>query len=198
MWCRLVLAVLAATSIVVNAAAGTAEDRAALTLLLGRPWVGDGHWGAGTLSGSACLDRSLASRLAAVFIAGTARGIATGISHEGVELDSTYFVAGVRFTSHPEDRVRLYLLAALGVLRADSRESTSGWPGEGSSVVRESRTGTTAVVATGVVVSIPHSRYSVVCEASYLFPQTEAPAGFSGSVPAQLLASVGLRVALGR
>ena len=195
---RLVVILLAGVLGAVNAAAEGGEGRSALTLQLGRPWVGDGHWSAGTISGSACFDRPLAPRLAAVVIAGTARGIATGISHDEIELDNSYVVAGARFTSHPEDRVRLYLLAAIGVLRADSRETSYGWLNGGSSVVRESRTGTTAIVGTGVVASIPHSRFSVVCEASYLMPQTGAPAGLSGTVPAQLLASVGLRVALGR
>lgn len=195
---RLVLALLVGASFAVNAAAEAVEDRSALTLQLGRPWVGDGHWGAGVLSGSVCLDRALAAHLAAVFIAGTARGITTAISHDEIELDSTYLVAGVRFTAHPEDRVRLYLLAALGVLRADSRDTIYGWQSDSSSVVRESRAGTTAILGTGVVASIPRSRYSVVCEASYLMPQTEAPAGLSGTVPAQLLANVGLRIALGR
>lgn len=195
---RLVVILLAGVLCAVNAAAEGVGGRSALTLQLGRSWVGDGHWSAGTISGSACLDRALAPRIAAVVIAGTARGITTAISHDEIELDSTYLVAGVRLTSHPEDRVRLYLLAAVGVLRADSWETIYTWQHDGSSVLRESRTGTTAILGTGVVVSILGSRYSAVFEASYLMPQTGAPAGLSGTVPAQLLASVGLRIALGR
>ena len=192
------LIVLAVTSVAVTGAIAAEPDRPALTVLLGLPVAVDGRWDGGSLSGSAGFDRPLSARLAAVFIAGAARGIAVDLPHEEAEANSTYLVAGLRATAHPEDTTRLYLLAALGLLRADLREQVSGYPLPETLLVRSSSTGTTALFAAGAIAAIPRSRCSVVLEASYLVPWTSAPGHVGGKVPSPLLATAGLRIALGR
>jgi hypothetical protein len=192
---RLVLVVLAGVSIAPAAASAAEPERPALTLQLGKPVGGGGDWGAGTLSGSAALDLPLSPYLSAAFIAGTSRGMAEAVEHTQARLDSTYVVAGLRYLSETENGARIYVLGAVGALRAQSREEFTYWE---TTVESYSTTGSTALFAAGVIVAIPRSRCSFVGEVSYLLPRTGAPGSVGGEVPTQLSLTAGLRVALGR
>ncbi len=196
---RALLVLLVAASAAWSAPAGAAMDGPALTVLLGRPAATAAGWGGGTVAGAVSVDRPLSPHVAAVVVGGTARGVSGEVPpHQEIDLASTYVVGGLRFSAATVAGPRVYLLAAFGALRVDVRDRFSGWPVPETHVVRDSSTGATALLGVGAIFAIPHSRCSVVGDVSYLAPRLKVPAGVGGSVPAQLAATAGVRVALGR
>ncbi len=198
---RFVSSVVASACATVAAAAACAAepDRPALTVLLGWPSATASGWGGGTMAGAVSIDRPFSQRVAAVIVSGTARGVHGEVPpHQEIELASTYLVAGLRFSAETAAGPRVYALAAVGALRADVRDRVSGWPVPETYVVRDSSTGAAALLGAGAIFAIPRSRCSVVADVSYLAPRLKVPAGVGGSVPAQLVATAGVRVALGR
>ena len=171
-------------------------ERPALTLQLAKPIGGGGDWAGGALSGSAALDLPRAANLSVAVVLGTVRGLGQGSGHSGYEIDSTYLAAGLRYMSPVERGARMYLLGAVGLLHARLRDEFSYW--DSSSVSYDSSLGATALLAFGVIASVPGSRCSFVAEAAYLAPAADAPGNVGGRVPTQLTLGGGLRVALGR
>jgi len=189
--------IVPAVVLLASVAASAAEpERPSLTLELGKPIAAGEPWHAGSLSGNVCLDLPFSPHLATVFAVGTVRGVIEDVEHDTVEIDSAYLVAGVRYTSDAADGARIYVLGAVGALRAGVRDDFTY--GDWRTVSYDSTTGSTALLAFGAIVSIPRSRCSFVGEVSYLVPRTGAPGGLGGEVPTQLILSAGLRIAFGR
>jgi hypothetical protein len=195
----LVLALVCATLACAATISAAPLDHPALSLQIGKPILSsDEAWSGGKLSGNLAVDFPVSATIAPAVVLGTSRAIHAVFGHENVELSSDYLVGAVRVTSRPNGAVRAYLLAGYGLLRADAREDVTDPYSGRISVYRHSSTGGTAVLAVGMVVAIPESRLAFVAEISSLVPHTSTPGFGSGSVPGQILATAGVRVALGR
>jgi len=187
--------IVPAVVLLASVAASAAEpERPSLTLELGKPIAAGEPWHAGSLSGNVCLDLPFSPHLATVFAVGTVRGVIEDVEHDTVEIDSAYLVAGVRYTSDAADGARIYVLGAVGALRARSRDEFTY--GDSRTVTDDSAIGATAQLAAGVIVAIPRSRFAIGGELSFLAPSTSAPGGLGGRVPGQLLLTAGARITL--
>ncbi len=193
----LVCAVLAAAATI----SAAPLDGPTLSLQIGRlVATSDADWSGGDLSGNVAVDFPVSTTFAPVLVLGTSRGIRGDYPHESVELTNTYLVAAIRLTSRPQgaSRSRAYVLVGYGLLQATARHDVRNYTPPLTEVFQYSGTGGTAVLGVGVIIPIPESRVAVVGEVSGLLPQTSLPGGGSNTVPSQFLASVGVRVALGR
>ena len=182
------------------AAAGTAPGAGpAVTLQLGTlVTTSDGDWNGGDLSGAAAVDFRAPGRVSPVVVLGTSRGMRASFPHEEEELSCGYLVAAVRLTATSEGGIPVYLLAGYGMLRATVRDEFGYWPSGERAVYWRSNNGGTALLAAGFIVPVRGSRLAIVGEVSALLPQTGVPGGGASRVPRQALASVGVRVAVGR
>lgn len=188
--------VLAALAGVANISAAP-PDGPILSLQLAKLLqTSDANWSGGGLAGSVAVDLPVSATFAPVLVVGALPGLRAGYAHENDELTCDYLVAAVRFTSKPQGAISAYFLVGYGVLRAATRDEvfdeSSTW------VDRYSRTGGTGLLAAGVIVPIHDGRLAIVGEVSALLPQTGVPGGGLSKIPQQILAAVGVRVALGR